>query len=74
MMVGYIVTIGVIVLMAVVGIAIAWHRGYAAGHEDGRADENCKMAQAAYAIRKELAAVTEWSPRDSLHDMTDLED
>ena len=73
-MLGYIITVGVIILMAVVAIAIAWHRGYAEGRLDGRADENCRMAQAARIIKKELDSATQWSARDSLHDISDLED
>lgn len=80
MMVGYIVAIGVIMLMAVVGIVIAWYRGYAAGRWDGLVDQNCRMGQAARVIKKELdwatsgPWATNWSARDSLHDISDLED
>lgn len=74
MMVGYIVAIGVIMLMAVVGIVIAWYRGYAAGRWDGLVDQNCRMGQAARVIKKELDWATNWSARDSLHDISDLED
>ncbi len=73
-MVGYIVTIGVIMLMAVVGIVITWHRGYAAGRLDGLTDQNCRMGQAARVIKKELDWATNWSARDSLHNISDLED
>ncbi len=73
-MVGYIVTIGVIMLMAVVGIVIAWHKGYNEGRLDGLADQNCRMGQAARVIKKELDWATNWPPRDSLHNISDLED
>lgn len=73
-MIGFLITIGGMALVAVVGIVLAWHKGYNAGRLDGLADQNCRMGQAARVIKKELDWATNWSARDSLHNISDLED
>jgi len=64
---------GVVLLLFAI-IRIAWNTGYTAGHLVGRADEVCQMAQVEDSIKKKLVKATNWSARDSLHGISDLED
>lgn len=45
-----------IIVFAILSV-VNWHRGYRAGYNDGRADENCKIAQTAYQIEASMADI-----------------
>ncbi len=57
-MVGILITLfGMCIVAIVVAGVVNWHRGYRAGYNDGRADENCKIAQTTHQIEESMADI-----------------